>query len=233
MTSWWVLRVLESGGPPFLIAHVIWVIASITLHELAHGWAAIKRGDMTPVETGHMTWNPLVHMGPMSLLMFAVTGIAWGLMPVDPSRMRGRYADAAVAFAGPLMNISLAVICIVASAVLIHFAPPSGGSLWKPESTTDSLLLFFAIGCFLNIGLGLFNLLPAPPLDGSHILSNFSPQYRELAQSAGGQFGGMATLIIGFLLIPRLVWDLGPEVWGRGVRALLWLMAPIGGSPVP
>ncbi len=47
MTSWWVLRVLESGGPPFLIAHVIWVIASITLHELAHGWAAIKRGDMS------------------------------------------------------------------------------------------------------------------------------------------------------------------------------------------
>lgn len=54
------------------------VIFSITLHELAHGWAAIWQGDRTPIETGHMTWNPLVHMGWASLLMFAIVGIAWG-----------------------------------------------------------------------------------------------------------------------------------------------------------
>jgi len=61
--NWWVIQVLDSFGPAFLASWIVWVIGSITLHELAHGWAAIWQGDRTPVLTGHMTWNPLVHMG--------------------------------------------------------------------------------------------------------------------------------------------------------------------------
>ena len=80
--------VYDSGGLAAVLGWVFWVIFSICLHELAHGWAAIWQGDRTPRETGHMTMNPMVHMGGASLIVFALVGIAWGLMPTDPSRYR-------------------------------------------------------------------------------------------------------------------------------------------------
>ena len=84
MQGWWVHKLYYGDGPVMLAAWVFWVIFSITLHELGHGWAAIRQGDETPRETGHMTWNPLVHMGPWSLAMFALIGIAWGLSRPTP-----------------------------------------------------------------------------------------------------------------------------------------------------
>ncbi|MBT5381502.1 MAG: site-2 protease family protein, partial [Phycisphaerae bacterium] len=88
---------------------IFWVLLSITLHELAHGWAAIWEGDKTPIETGHMSANPVVHMGRFSLIVFALIGFAWGLMPVRPWRFRhGRLGEAIVAIAGPAMNLALA-----------------------------------------------------------------------------------------------------------------------------
>lgn len=216
MPSWWVLRVLDNGGPALLTAWIIWVITSITLHELAHGWAAIRRGDTTPIDTGHMTWNPLVHMGGMSLVVFALTGIAWGQMPVDPSRMRGKYADAAVSFAGPFMNFGIAIACIFASAFSVLAL--RGGN---QPNLLDNLLLFFGIGCALNIFLGLFNLLPAPPLDGSRILANFSRSYRDFLATQGGQFVGIVLFIIAFFFAGRLIGAVGYQVWGVGTGLLL------------
>ena len=107
-TGWWVADFLRAFGPAFVIAWAFWIIFSICLHELSHGWAAIALGDRTPIESGHMTFNPLVHMGGMSLVAFALIGIAWGAMPINPARLRGRYAEALVALAGPAMNLVLA-----------------------------------------------------------------------------------------------------------------------------
>ena len=89
------------------------------LHELAHGWAAIWLGDQTPVRQGRMTGNPLVHMGPWSLLMLAVAGIAWGQMPIDRTRLRGRHGEAIVAAAGPAMNVLLALAALSTLAGLL------------------------------------------------------------------------------------------------------------------
>ena len=172
--GWWVTDALETS-PMLLVAWVFWVIFSITLHELAHGWAAIHRGDRTPIEQGRMTLNPIVHMGPMSLIVFALVGIAWGAMPINPMRLRGRHADAAVAVAGPLMNISLAVVAGVGAGVVLRYTDPSGG-VWF------NVWLFFSAGCWLNLLLAAFNLLPAPPLDGSKILASFWPAYRRLIE---------------------------------------------------
>ena len=88
MNNWWVHQQYYEGGISLVVGWAFWVILSITLHELAHGWAALRQGDTTPRDTGHMTWDPLVHMGGMSLIMFALIGIAWGVMPTDPSRYR-------------------------------------------------------------------------------------------------------------------------------------------------
>ena len=88
--TWWVHQLYQDGRVVELISWVFWVILSITLHELAHGWAALWQGDDTPRRMHRMTANPLVHMGGWSLLLFAVVGIAWGVMPTDPSRYRWR-----------------------------------------------------------------------------------------------------------------------------------------------
>ena len=69
--SWWVKDAYEIS-PIFLYSWIFWVIFSIVCHELAHGWAAIRVGDDTPIHTGHMTWNPVVHMGTTSLIMLGL-----------------------------------------------------------------------------------------------------------------------------------------------------------------
>lgn len=116
MNRWWVSAYWEAD-PALLVSWVFWVIVSIVLHELAHGWVAIRLGDRTPIETGRMTWNPLVHMGQTSLIVFALVGIAWGMMPVNPSSLRGRYGDAWVSLAGPAMNLALALVLIVLGGI--------------------------------------------------------------------------------------------------------------------
>src|SRR6056297_3003392 len=99
MDGWWISDLLSNqsiNGQVWVVSWAVWVILSICLHELAHGWTAIRLGDDTPVVTGHMTWNPIVHMGAFSLFVFAFIGIAWGQMPINPSKLRGRYAESVV-----------------------------------------------------------------------------------------------------------------------------------------
>ena len=196
-SSWWVTEVLEHQGRVALGAWIFWVIFSIVMHELSHGWAAIRAGDRTPIETGHMTWNPLVHMGPVSLVMFALIGIAWGAMPVNPSRFRGRYDRAIVALAGPAMNFSLFLTCVVAAAVAIvykdnHYSEPTVG-----------VCIFFLFGALLNFALMIFNLLPVPPLDGSRILANIFPPYEQLIMHPRAALFAA----IGFILVFRYAGD--------------------------
>src|SRR5579862_344316 len=96
--------------PQYFWAMIIAVVVSICLHELAHGIVAIWLGDRTPIELGRITLNPLVHMGLPSLIVLLISGIAWGAMPVNERRLRGKYAPALVAAAGPAMNVLIAVI---------------------------------------------------------------------------------------------------------------------------
>jgi Zn-dependent protease len=193
--TWWVAE-LWNQSPVLLVSWVVWVIGSIVLHELAHGWAALWCGDRTPIEAGHMTWNPLVHMGQMSLIMFAVVGIAWGQMPVDPSRFRGRYDDAKVALAGPLMNLALALTALALYVVVQGI----GGGFWISgvrisEPLYDNLSLFLHLGVILNTVLMLFNMVPIPPLDGSRIVANIVPAYRDLWQREQMQTAGLVAFM--------------------------------------
>ena len=158
---------------------VITVIISIVLHELAHGWAAIWQGDDTPKIAGHMTPDPMVHMGGMSLLMLALVGMAFGAMPVNPRNFRSRYGDALVSAAGPAMNFLLAMVAqIILGVWLVQVGLATEG----PGRNAQILLLVFA---YTNIALGIFNLLPVPPLDGSAILGNFVPAYKRWMDSLG------------------------------------------------
>jgi Zn-dependent protease len=166
-------------NPHYYVYVVVTVVFSIVLHELAHGWAALWLGDKTPRLSGHMTIDPRVHMGPVSLLMVFVLGIGFGAMPVDPTRLRGRHGHLLVALAGPLMNLLLALVALTALAVW---------SLWAHDGSPESieggnLRRFVWVFGYTNLALGVFNLIPIPPLDGSTVLAGCSRSYRRLLES--------------------------------------------------
>ncbi|MCH2135010.1 MAG: site-2 protease family protein [Phycisphaerales bacterium] len=174
MSQWWGHQIYADfgGGDAGTVAVVSWaviVIGAITLHELGHGWAALWEGDNTPREYGRMTANPIVHMGTMSLLMFAIIGIAWGLMPVRPDRFRhGNAGRALVAFAGPAVNLILFLLFATCYGLLLR----SGAT----GDFASNLKIFLTLGGLLNGALLLFNLLPLPPLDGWCILESLLRQ---------------------------------------------------------
>lgn len=210
MHNWWVAE-LWQDDPPWVFFWTFWVIVSIVLHELGHGIAAIRCGDRTPIELGHMTWNPLVHMGQMSLLMFALVGIAWGAMPVSPNRFRGRHAEAQVAAAGPQVNLILFVLCGIAAGMAWnmtygHLADLDPAALLTGEEESSEPLIgprvfeFFRLGAILNLVLLALNLLPVPPLDGSRILGDFSRRYRLLVSHPNAGIWVFGVFIAVFLL---------------------------------
>jgi Zn-dependent protease len=190
-----------TNDPVYYFTVVSCVTLSIVLHELGHGFAAIQQGDDTPIATGRMTLNPLVHMGTMGLGLLCVVGIAFGVMPVDPSRFRSQYGEAFVALAGPLVNAVLGVLSLTTLAVLIRqgIDPRVAGvnPLW--------------IMGLLNIALFLFNLIPIAPLDGSVIVGNFVPAYRDfLRNPANSKYVWIAFAAV-FMLAGRL-FELGADI---------------------
>jgi Zn-dependent protease len=190
MGGWWVHSLYQQGLLVELISWVFWVIFSITLHELAHGWAAIWQGDQTPRRLGRMTANPLVHMGKWSLLVFAIMGIAWGVMPVDPSRFRwGRRGRVVVSGAGPAMNVALTFAALALLVVWLAVGP-------EGSPVYSNLAIFLFTGGKLNIVLAVFNLLPVPPLDGSSILAGLSLRYYQFSQRPQAQMVGMFLVMI-------------------------------------
>lgn len=189
-----------SKNPSYFIEVCVTVIFSICLHELAHGVVAIWHGDRTPIETGHMTLNPMVHMGAFSFILLAVAGIAWGAMPVNPARLRGRYAGAMVALAGPVTNLLLAILALLALGLWMRFS----GSMGKDQVFARSMREFLWVFGVINVALAIFNLIPVPPLDGSRVLANFSAGYANLVRTARAQTG-IAFLIIFFFVGPYLI----------------------------
>lgn len=165
--------------------YVMWIFAvvvSIVLHELAHGWMAVRLGDDTPIRMGRMTGNPLVHMGGFSLLVLFVFGIAWGQMPIDHTRLRGRYSEAKVAAAGPAMNLMLALVALVGLGLWFRLGVVDG-SIDFQVNLKDFL---FSFG-WVNLLLCMFNLLPLPPLDGSHIMANLNHRYARFVSDPNHQ----------------------------------------------
>ena len=212
-TGWWVADTLHRDGPFALIAWAFWVIFSITLHEIGHALAAIRVGDDTPIRLNRLTLNPLVHMGPTSLIVFAVVGIAWGAMPVNPHKFRGWHADALVAFAGPLVNIALWVICVAGAATAAVYVPDSFAS-------KDNIYRFFMTGAFLNAALLALNLLPVPPLDGSRILASFSRFYRRLAEGPNAATFSLVGILFVFFVAGGVLFSYAASVSRLAVALL-------------
>jgi Zn-dependent protease len=167
--------------PVFFFRVVIIIIASVCLHELAHGVAALSQGDDTPEKSGHMTLNPVVHMGVPSLVLLCIAGIAWGQMPVNPNKFRSpKWSNILVSAAGPLMNLVLALtfIGLMRLTLDVNFL------------SFLSLDFLYLVAQF-NLILCVFNLLPIPPLDGFHVASEFFPRLKPFQNSPFGLFAMM------------------------------------------
>ncbi|MDZ8187932.1 MAG: site-2 protease family protein [Nostoc sp. ChiSLP02] len=165
---------------------IVIVIFSITLHELAHGWAAMSQGDNTPQKTGHLTLNPVVHMGKESIIFLCLMGIAWGQMPVNPSKFRSRkLGNILVSAAGPFSNLALGILFTLALKIL---ATLTLAGVFSVE--------FLYLAARINLTLFMFNLLPIPPLDGFHVFSEIFPKLKPLETTQFGIFAMMLLFII-------------------------------------
>ena len=151
------------------------VLIAITFHEYAHAFAADKLGDDTPRRQGRLTLNPLKHLDPFGTLMLFFAGFGWGKPVEIDSRNFNRnikmsVAEAIVAAAGPIMNFVLAIVFSFIYAILWKFAY---GFI---VTQIGYIILILVQECIvINLGLGIFNLIPLPPLDGSNIIKGILP----------------------------------------------------------
>lgn len=165
--DWWGL--LE-----FLL-RVCAVLLCLTVHEVAHGLVAYRLGDSTAKDKGRLTLNPINHISVLGLALMVTAGVGWAkAVPVNPNNFKKPKRDMAItALAGPVSNFILALLAGALTSAL-YFIVGFEGIL---ASDGIYLLTAFLISLVtLNIGLGIFNLLPIPPLDGSKILFSFLPQ---------------------------------------------------------
>lgn len=160
-----LINLLFTSPQMFLIIALA-IIYALTIHEFAHALAANYLDDATAKYNGRLSLNPLVHLEFFGTLMLLVAGFGWGKpVPVNPYNLRWRkWGEAAVSLAGPLFNFLSVVIFVIIFRALLSWLP------------MDNLLFMFLTYLILvNVTLGVFNLIPIPPLDGSKILFTILP----------------------------------------------------------
>lgn len=187
-----------------IVMIAFFLLLSFPVHEFAHALAAYRLGDSTAKLFGRLTLNPIAHFdqfgGTMLVLSILVTGFPFGFAqtPVNPRNLRGRYGETIVAAAGPLSNLLLAAIFALPLRLLL-----SNPDLSVANDEIVRILAFIVQG---SIILGLFNLIPIPPLDGGTILLT--------------------------LVSPRTAWQLRPILAQYGFFLLILLIIPLGGQSI-
>ena len=203
------------------------MLLSLTVHEWGHAWVALRQGDDTAYMLGRVTMNPAAHVDPVGTLLFPAIGMMTGApllgwakpVPTNPRKYRSYVrGDILVSIAGVVMNLLLAVgFAILCSLMMLYVR--STGSF---PGILETLLQMCVLGVVINIGLIVFNLLPIPPLDGSHVFYHLLPphwgaEYRRLYP--------YGFIILWALVLTNLLNFLGPLI--RGVAGVLLRAAGI------
>lgn len=160
-----LISTLFSDPKIFLIV-ILAIIYALTIHEFSHALAAQYLGDDTPSRNGRLTLNPLAHMEFLGTLTLLLAGFGWGKpVPINTYNLKWqRWGHAFVALAGPVSNFVSVVLFLIISNILLNFLP---------INNLIFIFLFYLI--LVNLVLGVFNLIPIPPLDGSKVLFAFLP----------------------------------------------------------
>ncbi len=204
------------------------LLFSMVAHEYAHGWAALKQGDETALALGRLTWNPAKHIDPFMTILLPLMLAAAGApilggakpVPVNPANFRNvKRGDIIVSLAGVTANLLIVVACVP-----IIMLAGWLGSVIPAVATPMALLQRMAVtGIFLNMILVVFNLLPIPPLDGSHVFKYLLPPAlaRPYQRLAGA---GILVLLAFMYFVPQFrTVVLGPALFVQSLAQRLYL----------
>ncbi len=204
---------MESFERFLLFAPVI--LLSMVAHEYAHAYAALKQGDTTALQLGRVTFNPLKHIDPfmtviLPLLTFLSSGMIFGgakPVPVDPRNYRNlRRGDIIVSLAGIVTNLALVLVLVLVFAA-VGFLGRVAPAL---ERSVFLLQVMSAAGIYFNLLLAFFNLMPIPPLDGSHVMKYLLPPKWSIAYQRIGGAGILILMLLLFMRSPVIYWWLSP-----------------------
>jgi Zn-dependent protease len=193
---------------------IVAFLFAISVHESAHAWMAARRGDPTAMMLGRVTLNPIKHIDPIGTLLLPILAAIWNFpmigwakpTPVNPRNFKNVVADdIAVSVAGPISNFLVVIFALIVLAILGaagRAVPPQ----LRQSIVTPLVLMFFWLA-EINVLLGVFNLIPLPPLDGSHVLRHALSGSALRAYDAVGTIGLMALVffaprVLGLLLGP-------------------------------
>ena len=188
------------------------LLISLTIHEFSHGYVAYLLGDDTAKRAGRLTLNPISHIDPFGLIMLFIARIGWAKpIPINPYNFQNYKRDTALtAAAGPVANF---VLAIVLSLVFNILNKNNSIFLYAFGGLTHFVLLYAII---INIALGLFNLIPIPPMDGSKILGGFlsdEAYYRYTAREKQGVRILMIIFLVSFVFrIPLISYIIMPPL---------------------
>lgn len=210
---------------------ILVLLFSVVIHEVAHAWQARREGDTTAEDLGRITLNPLPHIDPVGsvlvpLLLYASgTSFLFGWakpVPVNPANYGDpKWGDIRVSLAGIVSNLGLAVAATFLTIGAVWLQGAMG-----PSALTEGLLIAARYGILINLVLAFFNLIPIPPLDGSHVLFHFLPRPLALKYREAGRFGLL--IVMGLLfLVPGafqvVFWPVS-EIMGLADRFIrLWI----------
>jgi Zn-dependent protease len=170
------------------------IIIGLTVHEFSHAWMAKKCGDFTAEEQGRVTLNPFRHIDALGFIMLIVAGFGWA-KPVqfNESNLRDPKKDVVkIAVAGPFSNAVTAMIISVVFSIFSHF---TSGNYTSAVRILNEVFLY---AIYINWGLFIFNLIPLPPLDGSHLLLN---QFRKFPRLYDGFYKYGSYIFLGLILV--------------------------------
>ncbi len=159
----------------YLIFSVASALIALSIHEFAHGYAAYKMGDPTAANLGRLTLNPIKHLDPVGTIFMVIFRFGWAKpVPINPRYFKNpKRGFAVTAIAGPISNI---ITALISTLIYVIFAKVFVFAVDTPFSTlVYNTCNFFSVFAALNIGLGVFNLIPVPPFDGSRLIGAILP----------------------------------------------------------
>ncbi len=194
-----------SMNPTDLIIRGLVVISALTFHEFAHAWAAYRAGDETAYRMGRLSLNPLVHLDPIGTIALFIGIFGWAKpVPVNPANFRHpRRDDIIVSLAGIATNALLALLWTIVYGVTTWLCFRKGFDPHTDLAQAPRLLAvahqISEMGILINVALAVFNIMPIPPLDGSHVLGHLLKGQAALYYARLYRFGPF--LIVAFILL--------------------------------
>ncbi len=210
----------------YIVTILVIILLSMMLHELAHGYVALRLGDETARLSGRLSFNPLKHIDPVMTIMLplfiVITNSLSGAhmpifggakpVPFNPANIKGdEWGIAAVALSGPLTNFMIAFICYAILA-------------FSGVSYTGAFGTMLASAVAVNLGFFVFNMIPIPPLDGSRFLYALAPDFVRTIMDKIEQFGTLFILVIVMVLNQPIM-----TYMSAAINGCLWLLSRIFG----